>query len=179
MKSWSRSLIATCELFWETSEQEMRISSSGGTLTVNTGSEVIVFVPKVQTAARCRRQWLRRSRLRCSPEQKSGKSVAGNDARVSPFVFQNSMNLPPDKARLLRQYDNEKKWDLICDQVRRRARIRHLSSAKSVPQPGKPTFSILCLSSGALPGQESSSHLHPEATRILGPTSHPQGGGGL
>lgn len=28
------------------------------------------------------------------------------------------MNLPPDKARLLRQYDNEKKWDLICDQVR-------------------------------------------------------------
>ncbi|XP_069908304.1 formin-like protein 3 isoform X4 [Oryctolagus cuniculus] len=29
-----------------------------------------------------------------------------------------SMNLPPDKARLLRQYDNEKKWDLICDQER-------------------------------------------------------------
>lgn len=34
------------------------------------------------------------------------------------FSPQNSMNLPPDKARLLRQYDNEKKWDLICDQVR-------------------------------------------------------------
>lgn len=33
------------------------------------------------------------------------------------LCFQNSMNLPPDKARLLRQYDNEKKWDLICDQV--------------------------------------------------------------
>uniref|UniRef100_A0A4W4HNU0 Uncharacterized protein n=1 Tax=Electrophorus electricus TaxID=8005 RepID=A0A4W4HNU0_ELEEL len=33
-------------------------------------------------------------------------------------VLQNSMNLPPDKARLLRQYDNEKKWDLICDQER-------------------------------------------------------------
>uniref|UniRef100_A0A8C4L696 Formin like 3 n=1 Tax=Equus asinus asinus TaxID=83772 RepID=A0A8C4L696_EQUAS len=31
---------------------------------------------------------------------------------------QRSMNLPPDKARLLRQYDNEKKWDLICDQER-------------------------------------------------------------
>ncbi|XP_043938130.1 formin-like protein 3 [Protopterus annectens] len=30
----------------------------------------------------------------------------------------NSMNLPPDKARLLRQYDSEKKWDLICDQER-------------------------------------------------------------
>uniref|UniRef100_A0A8C7J7L2 Formin-like 3 n=1 Tax=Oncorhynchus kisutch TaxID=8019 RepID=A0A8C7J7L2_ONCKI len=32
--------------------------------------------------------------------------------------FVNSMNLPPDKARLLRQYDNDKKWDLICDQER-------------------------------------------------------------
>uniref|UniRef100_A0A8C8SX61 Formin like 2 n=1 Tax=Pelusios castaneus TaxID=367368 RepID=A0A8C8SX61_9SAUR len=31
---------------------------------------------------------------------------------------QNAMNLPPDKARLLRQYDNEKKWELICDQER-------------------------------------------------------------
>lgn len=37
--------------------------------------------------------------------------------RKHSLVFQNSMNLPPDKARLLRQYDNEKKWDLICDQV--------------------------------------------------------------
>ncbi|XP_067880696.1 formin-like protein 3 isoform X5 [Heterodontus francisci] len=33
-------------------------------------------------------------------------------------IVLNSMNLPPDKARLLRQYDNEKKWDLICDQER-------------------------------------------------------------
>uniref|UniRef100_A0A3Q1ENZ3 Formin-like 2a n=1 Tax=Acanthochromis polyacanthus TaxID=80966 RepID=A0A3Q1ENZ3_9TELE len=32
--------------------------------------------------------------------------------------WKNSMNLPPDKARLLRQYDNEKKWELICDQER-------------------------------------------------------------
>ncbi|KAL0625960.1 Formin-like protein 2, partial [Plecturocebus cupreus] len=31
-------------------------------------------------------------------------------------MSQNAMNLPPDKARLLRQYDNEKKWELICDQ---------------------------------------------------------------
>uniref|UniRef100_A0A8C2YG70 Formin like 1 n=1 Tax=Coturnix japonica TaxID=93934 RepID=A0A8C2YG70_COTJA len=29
-----------------------------------------------------------------------------------------SMNLPPDKMKLLSQYDNEKKWELICDQVR-------------------------------------------------------------
>uniref|UniRef100_A0A665XAS2 Formin-like 3 n=1 Tax=Echeneis naucrates TaxID=173247 RepID=A0A665XAS2_ECHNA len=37
---------------------------------------------------------------------------------LNVFYLQNSMNLPPDKARLLRQYDNEKKWDLICDQER-------------------------------------------------------------
>ncbi|XP_059526432.1 formin-like protein 1 isoform X4 [Myotis daubentonii] len=30
----------------------------------------------------------------------------------------NCMNLPPDKVQLLSQYDNEKKWELICDQER-------------------------------------------------------------
>ncbi|GCB73383.1 hypothetical protein scyTo_0002514 [Scyliorhinus torazame] len=30
----------------------------------------------------------------------------------------NCMNLPPDKVKLLNQYDNEKKWELICDQER-------------------------------------------------------------
>ncbi|CAL4106192.1 unnamed protein product, partial [Meganyctiphanes norvegica] len=29
-----------------------------------------------------------------------------------------SMDLPPDKAKLLRQYDDVKKWDMICDQER-------------------------------------------------------------
>uniref|UniRef100_A0A8C1ZVI1 Formin-like 1a n=1 Tax=Cyprinus carpio TaxID=7962 RepID=A0A8C1ZVI1_CYPCA len=29
-----------------------------------------------------------------------------------------SMNLPPDKMKLLSQYDNEKKWELVCDQER-------------------------------------------------------------
>ncbi|KAG7258411.1 hypothetical protein CRUP_023157 [Coryphaenoides rupestris] len=38
--------------------------------------------------------------------------------QVVVVVVENSMNLPPDKARLLRQYDNEKKWELICDQER-------------------------------------------------------------
>uniref|UniRef100_A0A8C9SR70 Formin like 1 n=1 Tax=Scleropages formosus TaxID=113540 RepID=A0A8C9SR70_SCLFO len=28
------------------------------------------------------------------------------------------MNLPPDKAQLLSQYDSEKKWELVCDQER-------------------------------------------------------------
>lgn len=41
----------------------------------------------------------------------------GSSDPFPPSVPQNSMNLPPDKARLLRQYDNEKKWELICDQV--------------------------------------------------------------
>lgn len=27
------------------------------------------------------------------------------------------MDLPPDKAKVLKQYDDEKKWDIICDQV--------------------------------------------------------------
>lgn len=30
--------------------------------------------------------------------------------------FQASMDLPPDKAKLLKNYDDEKKWDIICDQ---------------------------------------------------------------
>uniref|UniRef100_A0AAQ5X0A1 Formin-like 1a n=1 Tax=Amphiprion ocellaris TaxID=80972 RepID=A0AAQ5X0A1_AMPOC len=34
------------------------------------------------------------------------------------LCFQNTMNLPPDKVKILSQYDNEKKWDLICDQER-------------------------------------------------------------
>lgn len=34
------------------------------------------------------------------------------------FSFQASMDLPPDKARLLKNYDLEKKWDMICDQVK-------------------------------------------------------------
>ncbi|XP_076303920.1 formin-like protein isoform X4 [Lasioglossum baleicum] len=33
-----------------------------------------------------------------------------------------SMDLPPDKAKLLKQYDNEKKWDIICDQERVQAK---------------------------------------------------------
>lgn len=37
---------------------------------------------------------------------------------LTPVSPQNSMNLPPDKMQLLSQYDNEKKWELVCDQVR-------------------------------------------------------------
>ena len=27
------------------------------------------------------------------------------------------MDLPPDKAKVLRQYDSSRKWEMICDQV--------------------------------------------------------------
>jgi len=27
------------------------------------------------------------------------------------------MDLPPDKMKLLKNYDDDKKWELICDQV--------------------------------------------------------------
>ncbi|KAG7334738.1 hypothetical protein KOW79_001334 [Hemibagrus wyckioides] len=33
-------------------------------------------------------------------------------------VVLSAMNLPPDKMTLLSQYDNEKKWELVCDQER-------------------------------------------------------------
>lgn len=33
-------------------------------------------------------------------------------------LLQSYMNLPPDKLKLLSQYDNDKKWELVCDQVR-------------------------------------------------------------
>lgn len=43
-------------------------------------------------------------------------------SRLFPFLslspLQSTMNLPPDKLTLLSQYDNEKKWELVCDQVR-------------------------------------------------------------
>lgn len=38
------------------------------------------------------------------------------------------MNLPPDKVKILSQYDNDKKWDLICDQVGlRKTNARNIS----------------------------------------------------
>uniref|UniRef100_A0A669DT31 Formin-like 2b n=1 Tax=Oreochromis niloticus TaxID=8128 RepID=A0A669DT31_ORENI len=45
-------------------------------------------------------------------------SCHGKIHAIKMSDFQNSMNLPPDKVRLLRSYDNEKKWELICDQER-------------------------------------------------------------
>lgn len=27
------------------------------------------------------------------------------------------MDLPPDKAKLLKNYDNDRKWEIICDRV--------------------------------------------------------------
>ncbi|XP_026680950.1 formin-like protein, partial [Diaphorina citri] len=38
-------------------------------------------------------------------------------ARYHDYTIQASMDLPADKAKLLKQYDNEKKWDIICDEI--------------------------------------------------------------
>lgn len=52
------------------------------------------------------------------------------------------MNLPPDKVQLLSQYDNEKKWELICDQV----------GTRPLPASGCPALARLGLAGeGALP----------------------------
>lgn len=56
--------------------------------------------------------------------------------RLRVFILsspsQNCMNLPPDKVQLLSQYDNEKKWELICDQVG----TRTLLPLDALPRPG-------------------------------------------
>ncbi|XP_041877489.1 formin-like protein 1 [Corvus kubaryi] len=48
----------------------------------------------------------------------SPRGVFGVTPSADTLHPQNSMNLPPDKMKLLNQYDNEKKWELICDQER-------------------------------------------------------------
>ncbi|XP_071811817.1 formin-like protein 2 isoform X2 [Apostichopus japonicus] len=51
----------------------------------------------------------------------------------------NQMDLPPEKAKLLRQYDDEKKWDLICDQELVHAKAApsvYISKIKKIMEPG-------------------------------------------
>ncbi|OQR79404.1 formin protein-like [Tropilaelaps mercedesae] len=36
--------------------------------------------------------------------------------------LQNLMDLPPDKAKLLRSYDHQKKWEIVCDQEKMSAK---------------------------------------------------------
>uniref|UniRef100_A0A8D3C185 Formin-like protein 2 n=1 Tax=Scophthalmus maximus TaxID=52904 RepID=A0A8D3C185_SCOMX len=55
-------------------------------------------------------------RSRAAPIRLPMPDAAELEERFS--IALNSMNLPPDKVRLLRSYDNEKKWELICDQER-------------------------------------------------------------
>ncbi|KAM9700066.1 formin-like protein 2 isoform 4-T4 [Menidia menidia] len=55
-------------------------------------------------------------RSRAAPVRLPMPEPAELEERFS--IALNSMNLPPDKVRLLRSYDNEKKWELICDQER-------------------------------------------------------------
>uniref|UniRef100_A0AAQ4R5J2 Formin-like 2b n=1 Tax=Gasterosteus aculeatus aculeatus TaxID=481459 RepID=A0AAQ4R5J2_GASAC len=55
-------------------------------------------------------------RSRAAPVRLPMPDPAELEERFS--IALNSMNLPPDKVRLLRSYDNDKKWELICDQER-------------------------------------------------------------
>lgn len=58
-----------------------------------------------------------------------------------PLPPQNCMNLPPDKVQLLSQYDNEKKWELICDQV----------GSRPLPSSGCPALARLGLTGKGAP----------------------------
>uniref|UniRef100_A0A8C8B3F5 Formin like 1 n=1 Tax=Otus sunia TaxID=257818 RepID=A0A8C8B3F5_9STRI len=55
-----------------------------------------------------------------SPSTPEAEAAPGASRSPQPWrgAVSNSMNLPPDKMKLLNQYDNEKKWELICDQER-------------------------------------------------------------
>ncbi|XP_043472037.1 formin-like protein isoform X2 [Leptopilina heterotoma] len=57
--------------------------------------------------------------VRCAPRQPMPDAVE-LERRFTKVLA--SMDLPPDKAKLLKQYDNEKKWDIICDQERVQAK---------------------------------------------------------
>ncbi|TNN03363.1 hypothetical protein fugu_000392 [Takifugu bimaculatus] len=69
------------------------------------------------------------------PQGKEGKTSPGCSRRQTKLPMPpeaelelrfdavlNTMNLPPDKVKILSQYDNDKKWDLICDQERFQAK---------------------------------------------------------
>ncbi|GAB5573756.1 formin-like protein 3 isoform X4 [Prionailurus iriomotensis] len=63
-------------------------------------------------------QWSRLGDQRVRAELGAVSKGEKDERKAFQVACSSSMNLPPDKARLLRQYDNEKKWDLICDQER-------------------------------------------------------------
>jgi hypothetical protein len=69
--------------------------------------------------------------MMAKPEVNVDLADATNNIGV--FVLQASMDLPPDKAKLLKNYDSEKKWDIICDQVsepRKKKKARTLRKKK-------------------------------------------------
>ncbi|GCC18221.1 hypothetical protein chiPu_0017852 [Chiloscyllium punctatum] len=58
--------------------------------------------------------------IRCQPAPVPKQPMPVNEGELEERFSHvlNCMNLPPDKVKLLSQYDNEKKWELICDQER-------------------------------------------------------------
>ncbi|XP_069761113.1 formin-like protein 1 isoform X2 [Narcine bancroftii] len=62
--------------------------------------------------------------VRAQPANVPKQPLPVNEGELEERFSQvlNCMNLPPDKVKLLSQYDNEKKWELICDQERFQAK---------------------------------------------------------
>ncbi|XP_075438079.1 formin-like protein 1 [Ascaphus truei] len=60
-----------------------------------------------------------------TPPQKQKEAAPAKQPRPNSVELEvkfnevlNAMNLPPDKLNVLRQYDQDKKWELVCDQGR-------------------------------------------------------------
>ncbi|XP_055857037.1 formin-like protein isoform X2 [Episyrphus balteatus] len=71
------------------------------------------------SAATTNQYHVRQSSIRSRPQQPI-PDAAELDKRFAKVLA--SMDLPPDKAKLLKNYDDEKKWDIICDQEMVRAK---------------------------------------------------------
>uniref|UniRef100_A0A673B6F5 Formin-like protein 1 n=1 Tax=Sphaeramia orbicularis TaxID=375764 RepID=A0A673B6F5_9TELE len=69
------------------------------------------------------------------------------------------MNLPPDKLKLLSQYDNEKKWELVCDQER--------FQVKSPPSTYLTKIKSFYQDQGGVTRRVSVKHRIQDATQVL------------
>ncbi|CAB3373121.1 Hypothetical predicted protein [Cloeon dipterum] len=72
------------------------------------------LLPRSQLTGTIRTGTLRASTRGEKMQQPMPRDVSEIEKRFTKVL--NSMDLPVDKAKLLKQYDVEKKWDMICDQ---------------------------------------------------------------
>lgn len=71
-----------------------------------------------------------------APKQTMPEKMELDDRFMSILA---QMDLPPEKAKLLRQYNDEKKWDLICDQEKVSAKAppeQYIDRIRKVMEPG-------------------------------------------